>query len=188
MKYDRVSTSLVITYSHPLWSLILVSSFVTTIGFMRVKAHCDFRRWRRLYLDVRVSYCYKSKGLFILFFCLSKICSRCLVWWSLPSTNFSTSNAFSFSKTQRKLTFLLSSWPVAYFNYIATMFAVWVGANKLRICFLFWGYSIKCHTILAHFWGPISANPSILGLESWYSFCWVHVSIKTSNHRVPGLR
>jgi len=155
---------------------------------MRVRAHCDFRRWRRLYLDVGVSYCHESKGLFILFFCLGNICSRYLVWQFLPSTNYSTFSASSFSKTQRKLTFLLFSWLVAYFNYVATMSVVQVGANKLRICSLFWGCSIKCHTILAHFWRLISANPSVPGLESWYSFCRVHVFIKTSNYQVLGLR
>jgi len=165
MKYDRVSTSLVITYSHPLWSLILVGSFVTTIGFVRVRAHCNFRRWRRLYLDVGVFHCHENKGLFILFFYLGNICNRCLVWWSLPSTNYSTSSVSSFSKTWRKLTFLPSSWLVAYFNCIAMMFVVWVGANKLRICSLFWGCSIKCYTILAHFWRLILANSSIPGLE-----------------------
>ena len=128
---------------------------------MGVRAHCDFRGWRRLYLDVGVFHCYESKGPFILLFCLDNICSGCLMQQSLPSTNSSVSNASPFSKTWGKLTFFPFPWPVAYFNCMATTFAVWVGANKLGICSLFWGCSIECHTILAHFWRPISANPSI---------------------------
>ena len=124
-----------------------------------------------MYLDIGVSHCHESRGLFIFFFCLNNICSRYLMQQSLPSTKCSTSSTSPFSKTQGKLIFLPFSWPVAYFDCVAMTFSFQVSANKLEICSLFWDCSIKCHTILAHFWGPVLANPSIPGLKSQYSFC-----------------
>jgi len=76
IKNDRVSTSLVAVYLHPLQALTLVSNFVITRGIMRVRAYCSSRGWRRLYRDVRVFYCHKSKCL-----CKGILLEVCLVTW-----------------------------------------------------------------------------------------------------------